>query len=114
MEKISGRYVEDVQRFTVDLIETWLEENQLGDDKQTTEGASAIIDAINWGNMLNREQAMWLKELLQTSVTSKVQETTIHGLRNQFLDLSTLDDLSIYADAWGLYCKPGTYHLRHL
>lgn len=104
MEAVSSRYTADVKEWVLGKLKEAIEAQELPFEDTDI---PAIHSDIKNNKMLYKEQAKWLEEYLETECRSKVDNL-------QFLSGSTIlaiDELSIYADAWGMYCRPGTYML---
>lgn len=107
IERVMGRAIEDVREFVTDQLDNYIEMwKQYEEDDIPM--ATSIAHDISANQMLEKEQAKWLKQFLDKDMNDKI-ESLIRD--KQGLDLSDIDELSIYADAWGLYCRPGTYSI---
>jgi hypothetical protein len=66
---------------------------------------SQLYGDIDHGKMLYKEQAKWLEKYLDDEYRFLAEHTYIEGSSY----ILHIDSLSIYADAWAMYCRPGTY-----
>lgn len=106
MDRLQGRYVDDVREHVTDSLDTWIEwaDNEGDIDKDDIATASSIAHDLCAGHMLEKEQAKWLKAWINDQVSTAVANKGVDRV-----GALEIDELSIWADAWGLYCKPGTY-----
>lgn len=107
IERVMGRAIEDVREFVMDKLDNHIEMWKRYEEDDIPMAVSIAHD-ISAKEMLTKEQAKWLKQFLDEDMNDKI-ESLIQA--KQGLDLSDIDELSIYADAWGLYCRPGTYSI---
>lgn len=107
-QPIAGRDVSDVRYFVMARLMNFIQENRHDEDMgEEVTKARVVRSAIRSKVMLHKNDAKWLEEFLHNELSYRVVEEGGH----QSNLMLWIDDLSIYSDAWGLYCRPGTYHL---
>jgi len=107
-EVVMSRDVEEVEEWVVGKLDNWLKdatyEDEVCGDVQLVQG---IRYNIQKGNLLNKEQATWLKEILENhlerAISAHMQFRGTDGL------LLQVDTWSIYSDAWGMFCRSSTF-----
>lgn len=106
-----ARDIEDVKEFVLELIDKALVE-----DKEVVpediEMMNNISEYIKSGEMLYKEMARYLNDLLQVNLTRELNEKSSYGEIIEDVSIHHIDVLSIYSDAWAIYCRPGTYRIR--
>lgn len=101
-----GRSREEVQEFVVSRVEKWLcDMIEQGEGIEEQQVLWDLRDDMNNNKMLLKPQAMLLDERLEEEC--RIQ-TEVALCKSGRLVLA-IDELSIYADAWAQYCRPGTY-----
>ena len=78
-------------------------------DKYDAEVFYTLMDVkenIELGTMLTKDMATQLNETLEMDM-----QTAILNRYPENLNISAIDELSIYSDAWYIYCRPGTYQI---
>lgn len=108
IERVMGRAIEDVREWTTDKLDDYIAECVADNDMEQVPLVTSIAHDISAKEMLTKEQAKWLKRYLDKDMNNKLEELS-RGRGG--ISLSDIDELSIYADAWGLYCRPGTYSI---
>lgn len=106
IERVSGRAIEDVREFVTDKLDDHITGAKMHNDMDAVSIAVSIAHDISAELMLTKDQAKWLKIFLDRDMNDKL-ESLSRGRGG--ISLSDIDELSIYADAWGLYCRPGAY-----
>ena len=106
MEKLRGRDIEEVQEFVLELLDQWvgisIDDDTLEDGIRT---AGLIQTCIRHDVMINKHAAKWLEDLLSEDLRKKLDHWQYES-RNPMLAVGVL---SIYSDAWAMYCRPGAY-----
>jgi len=110
MEGVARRSVEDVQEWILEHIREWISDyDTTGElDSDTRSKLDTIYAKIEDNQMLSKSEAKILHDNLLGDLRW-VLANEHHDINR--ITLSDIDSLSIYADAWGLYCRPGTYHI---
>ena len=102
------RDVQEVKLFILERLRQFIldhiEEEGLEEQVST---ARIVLKSIRNEVMLNKEDAKWLEEFIDNELEYRIENEYKHS-RNLAL---FIDELSIYSDAWGLYCRPGTYSI---
>lgn len=104
------REVQEVRHWVMSKLMECIQEDRHTDDTEIQEAvalARHIRSNIRNEVMLTKNMAKWLEEFLNNDLKDKWIGFS-HYKGNLLL---VVDDLSIYADAWALYCRPGTYRL---
>jgi hypothetical protein len=108
MTTLSARDNETVKEFVLEQVQDYLNAMILNDpNNEEQDTVSGIYGSIEQGHMLDKEEAKYL----QDTILLPAMEGGIASLaRYEGWDVfSRLEDLSIYVDAYYLYCRPGTY-----
>lgn len=100
----------EVKDFVHSKLMEYIMERRHNEDTEVQEAvatARKARGAIRHDKMLDKDSAKWLEEFLNNDLKDKwVGYSHYNG--NLML---VVDDLSIYADAWAIYCRPGTYSI---
>lgn len=100
-----GRTREEVQEWVVDSINRWYDSDILEEISDIHVQLADLQNDIADGKMLYKEQASLLHKLLELELEEKLDNPpSVHSSK-----ILWVDELSIYADVWARYCRPGTY-----
>lgn len=102
---MAERSREEVQEFVLGRIEEWLSTQDRLDIADNYDKIEQIERDIDHNKMLYKHQAKLLETLLEDEYKFLAQHTYREGSSY----ILHMDSLSIYADAWAIYCRPGTY-----
>jgi len=110
MDRLKGRYREDVSSWVEEQIGFHIADNNLElQEEDTPSLAHSTLDKVVRGVMLEKEEAKWLENLLSETLEKEIENRSSKS--NRPLNLMEVDAWSIHADAWGIYCRPGTYRV---
>ena len=106
---IAGRSEEEVKQFVLERLSQWIktsvEDVDVTDDMEFTI-LSQIYDNIVCDKMLSKPQAKYLESKLEDDLQEHI-DVLATGCRGSII--IEIDALSIYPDAWAMYCRPGAY-----
>lgn len=77
------------------------------EDKEDRIIQISVVHSLIRKVMLTKTQAKWVDNVLNTYLERDISRF-VPGSGNA---ITTIDDWSIYADAWYMYCRPGAYVL---
>ena len=102
------RDVQEVRMFVLEVLRDYIQDNM--EDETFTEDVSTarmVLKSIRNKVMLNKSDANWLNELIEGRLRAEIH----YALEHKNSLALAVDELSIYSDIWGLYCRPGTYSI---
>jgi hypothetical protein len=102
---MAERSREEVQEFVLERIGQWSADMIEESNTEEHETLTSTYSDIERGKMLYKHQAKWLERKLEDECRFLAE----HSLNSNSSFILQVDSLSIYADAWAIYCRPGTY-----
>jgi hypothetical protein len=105
---VPGRDRDDVKEWVLGRIQNKLEGLDIVEEAGVYRHLEMIQGHIEHDIMLHKEEAKTLESILESELRYEV-ENLAHQLPSSII--LKVDELSIYSDAWGLYCRPGTYKI---
>lgn len=109
---IVGRSTDEVKEWILERIKLWLEDIDMLEEASDYTQLDMIAGYIENNIMLYQTEAYELERRLQADLQTSLRRTTRSGMHMERINISCVDVLSIYADAWGMYCRPGSYKLK--
>lgn len=104
---IIGRDPQEVKDFILERMDEWyhsdIYEAISGIEVRLTE----IEEAIKSNTMLTKPQA----KLLEALISRELEQRMDNWRAESSAPYLAVDTFSIYTDAWGIYCRPGTYSI---
>lgn len=108
MTRLQGRFTEDVKDFVLEKVKRWLVTDKDHDETGTDiDMVYSVLYKVSNGIMLVKEEAKWLETMLRDHLDAAMRDFIQY--KRADMAFVTVDEWSIYSDAWSLYCRPGTY-----
>jgi hypothetical protein len=105
-----GRSKDEVEYWMVPKLMAFIQENRRDEFMEDSVAlARSVRHSIRRSEMLCKNEAKWLEDWLEESLTDEIAGITGEGEYIAELNILKIDSLSIYADAWAIWCRPGSY-----
>jgi hypothetical protein len=104
----AGRDKDEVKEWVLERIQNKLDGLDILEDAGVYRHLEMIQGHIEHDIMLHKEEAKTLESILESELRYEVEQM---AHREPSSIILKVDELSIYPDAWGLYCRPGTYQI---